>query len=117
MTLVRLLPVIISCILMAAHFSRSGMNGLAIVWLVLPFLLLVKRHWVARLFQVLLVFAMIIWVETTFKLIHMRQALGEPWTRLAIILGAVALFSGLSALVFENKKLKARYKKKTLTTE
>ncbi|NOZ61344.1 MAG: 4Fe-4S binding protein [Calditrichaeota bacterium] len=114
MMFVRLLPVIFSCLLMAAHFSRGGILGLAIFWLFLPFLLFVKRQWVVRVFQVLLVFAMIIWVETAIRLIQMRQAMGESWTRLAIILAVVALFSGLSALVFENKKVKDRFKKKKI---
>ena len=40
---------------------------------------------------------------------HMRVAFGEPWTRLAMILGAVALFTALSALVFRSKSLRDFY--------
>jgi len=39
----------------------------------------------------------------------MRIAFGEPWTRLAVILAAVALCTGLSGLVFKNRRLRARY--------
>ena len=39
MMFVRLLPVIFSCLLMSAHFSRANMNGIAIIWLLLPLLL------------------------------------------------------------------------------
>ncbi len=112
MNLIRLFPVILSCLLMSAHFSRADITGLAITWLILPFLLFIKRHWVARVFQMLMITASIIWIETTIRLVHMRQSMNESWTRLAIILGTVAFFSLLSALVFENKQLKDRYKKK-----
>lgn len=106
MNFIRLLPVILSCLLMSAHFSRANLNAIVLLWLVLPFLLFVKRKWVARLFQLLMIIGSIIWLDTTYRLITMRQALGESWTRLAIILGVVALFTLLSALVFENRKLK-----------
>ncbi|OQX86125.1 hypothetical protein B6D60_06785 [candidate division KSB1 bacterium 4484_87] len=111
MMFVRLLPVIFSCLLMSAHFSRANMNGIAIIWLLLPLLLLVKRHWVAKLFQILLIFAMFIWIGATFHFVQLRQAMGQPWVRLVIILSIVALFTGLSALVFENKYVKERFKK------
>ena len=112
MIFIRLLPAIISSLLLSAHFSRANMNGLALVFVLLPLLLLVKREGVARLFQIVLFVGMIVWIETAVRLIKMRQAAGESWTRLAIILGMVALFTGLSALVFETKSLKARFKKK-----
>jgi hypothetical protein len=41
--------------------------------------------------------------------IAMRIAWDEPWTRLAIILGTVALLTALSGLVFKNRKLGAYY--------
>jgi hypothetical protein len=55
MNFLRLLPVILSCLLLAAHFSRNEIMLLTLVSLALPFLLLVRRPWVPRLFQVLLV--------------------------------------------------------------
>jgi tellurite resistance protein TehA-like permease len=114
MNFVRLLPVILSCLLMSAHFSRANMSGIAFVWLLIPFLLLIKREWVARVFQVLMVIGSLVWLETTFRLIKMRIALSESWVRLAIILFTVALFTLLSTLVFENKKLKERFKKNAI---
>ena len=113
MNFVRLIPVIVSCLLMSAHFSRANMSGIALIWLLLPFLLFVKRDWIARIFQILMLIGSIIWLETAYRLIKIRLALDGSWMRLAIILGAVALFTLLSALVFENKKLKERFKKKS----
>ena len=39
----------------------------------------------------------------------LRIALGQPWTRLALILGAVALFTAASALVFSHRRLATRF--------
>jgi hypothetical protein len=42
-------------------------------------------------------------------LVAMRQSMGQPYTRLAIILGVVALATGLCALLFQWRPLKARF--------
>jgi len=110
MNFIRLLPVIFSCLLMAAHFSRAGSSFFVIICLFLPFLLLLKKQWVARLFQIFLVVGSLVWIQSIFHYAKIRSAAGESWTRLAIILGIVALFTGLSALVFQSKSLKERYK-------
>jgi hypothetical protein len=109
MNVLRLVPVILSAVLLAAHFSRANQTGLAIVCLLFPFLLLIKRRWVAIVFQVLLLLAAMEWIQTTLRIVHIRQSNGEAWTRLVIILGSVALFTALAALVFETKKLKQRF--------
>ncbi len=95
---------------MAAHFSRANEHGLAVSCLLLPFILLMKRHWIAKVMQVLLLLGAIEWIATTLRIVQIRQAHGAPWTRLVIILGSVALFTALSSLVFESKKLKQRYR-------
>jgi hypothetical protein len=46
------------------------------------------------------------WLRSLYFFAAMRIAFGEPWTRLAVILGLVALFTGLSGLVFRSKKLR-----------
>ncbi len=110
MNLVRLLPIILSSILMAAHFSRAHQNGLVMLCLTFPFLLLIKRRWVAKIFQILLFIGSIEWIHTTLRIVHIRQIHGQSWTRLVIILGAVAIFTFLSALVFESRSLKLRFR-------
>ena len=40
----------------------------------------------------------------------MRMSLGQPYLRMALILGAVALLTGLAALVFESQALRTRYR-------
>jgi len=112
MNLLRLLPVILSMLLLAAHFYRAGLVPLTVVCLVLPLLLLPRRAWVPGLFQVLLLLGALEWLRTLYGFAAMRIAFGEPWMRLAIILGTVALFTGLSGLVFRKRALREYYASK-----
>jgi hypothetical protein len=110
MNFLKLLPVIFSFLLLAAHFMRAGQDVLLILMLVLPLLLLLKKPWVPRVIQVVLFLGAIEWVRTLATFAQVRVAMGEPWTRMAIILGAVALFTALSGLVFKNRALYERYR-------
>jgi hypothetical protein len=107
--IVRLLPVIISFGLLAAHFSRAGILPLMILSLIVPFILLVKKAWVARIVQVLLLLGGFEWIRAMLGYIEARKAIGDDWSRLAIILGAVALFTALSSLLFQGKALSELY--------
>ena len=109
MQLLRLLPVILSVLLLGAHFYRAGQTlvaGLCVAALALLFL---RNRWVPRLFQVVLVLGALEWLRTLYMIASMRIALEQPWARLAVILGAVALFTALSGLVFRSRALKSRY--------
>lgn len=94
---------------LAAHFYRAGSWPLMLACLVLIVLLAWPRAWVARLAQVCLVAGALEWVWTAFGLIQQRMALGQPWSRLALILAAVALFTAAAALVFRHRRLRARF--------
>jgi hypothetical protein len=107
--LVRVLPVLLSVLLMAAHFSRADNTALVITSLLFPLVLLVRRPWAVRLTQLMLVVAGLEWVRTLIAIAGRRQALGEPWVRMAVILAVVAIFSIGSAAVFWSKELKKRY--------
>jgi len=109
MMFVRLFPVVLSAVLLAAHFLRYGALLLALAVLLLPLLLLERRPWVPRLMQVLLLVGALVWVRTGVALARERMARGEPWTRMAVILVAVALVTGLSALVFRLPAVRTRY--------
>ena len=109
MNFLRLLPVILSFLLLGAHFYRAGLLPLTLLCVAVLFLLFLRKSRVPLLFQVLLVLGALEWLRTLFMFAQMRIAFGEPWTRLAIILGAVALFTALSGLVFKNRKLASYY--------
>ena len=110
MNVLRLFPVIFSFLILSAHFSRAGSPLLLIIFLLLPLLLFIKKTWVVRLIQIFLVIGSIEWIRILFVYTNERQAIGQPYIRLIIILGVVALFTGLSALVFRNQALRKRYK-------
>ena len=109
MNFIRLLPVIISFLLMSAHFYRAGHVALTIFCFLSLFLLALKKTWIPRLFQLLLIGGALEWLRTLYNFAQVRIAFDQPWTRLAIILGTLALLTALSGLVFTNKALKDRY--------
>ena len=109
MNLVRLFPVFFSFLLIAAHFQRAGFSFLAVVCLLAPGLLYFTRPWSIRIIQALMFLAAIEWVRTLIYLVQLRQDADMPWMRLAIIIGAVALFTAFSTLVFRHRNLKRKY--------
>jgi hypothetical protein len=109
MNFLRLLPVLISFLLLAAHFLRAGQTGVAFALIFLLPVLLVKKPWVPLLIQLVLFFGAVEWLLTLVSVAQMRIEFGSPWTRMAIILGSVALFTLLSGLVFWGKALSNRY--------
>ncbi len=109
LTGVALLPVLVSALLLAAHFSRANVTALVLLSLGFPALLLVPRRWAARTVQVLLLLGGMEWLRTLWVLAWRRAASGDPWARLVAILGVAAAFTFASALVFGLRRLKARY--------
>jgi len=110
MNFLRLLPAILSLLLLGAHFSRHNLSLLIVIPLVLLGLLFLCEPWVARLVQWVLVLASLEWLRTAVVLALQRQDQGMPWARSAVILGAVCAFSLASALVFRSAGLRARYR-------
>lgn len=110
MNLIRLLPVFFSFLLIAAHFQRAGLSLIAIVCLLAPGLLYFTRPITIHILRVLLILAALEWVRTLLYLVQIRQDMGLPWTRLAIIIGGVALFTVASTLVFQHRSIKKKYR-------
>lgn len=102
-------PIVLSLLVLGAHFLRFANRFGVVIILVLVGMLLLRRAWVARLMQVVLLLGAFEWIRTLVLLAKMRAAIGEPATRLVIILGAVALLSAASALLFQTKALKRAY--------
>jgi len=105
----RLFPVVLSFLLLAAHFYRAGYPILTGVCVGVLFLLFFRKRWVPRLFQGLLILGAMEWLRALYFFAVMRIAWEQPWTRLAIILGAVALFTLTSGLVFKSARLRVYY--------
>jgi len=111
MNFLRLLPVILSMLLLGAHYYRAGFNVLVVIVFASLFLLLIRQPWIVRVIQVVLVVGGIEWLRTTYNLVMVRQSMNMSWIRLAIILGSVALLTFCSLLVFRSESLKKRYGK------
>ena len=112
MIFLRLLPVFISFLLLAAHFYRAGHLVLVLLSLLMIFMLALKRSWLPRLMQTALVLGGLEWLHTLYNIVELRIEYDLPWTRLAVILGGVALFTAASALVFQGRSLRNRYLEK-----
>ena len=109
MNFLRLLPVLISFLLIAAHFLRAGHTVVVVLLMALLLLLTVRNAWVPRVIQVILVLAAVEWLRTLFTIANLRMQTGEPWARMAMILAAVALFTALSGMVFRSAALRAKF--------
>ena len=109
MNILRLLPVILAFGLLAAHFSRANMPPAVVVSLIIPFLLLIRKPWIAKSIQILLLLGAVEWIRSMFGYIQVRKEIGEDWGRLAIILVTVAVLTACAGLVFRGKSLKKRY--------
>jgi len=104
-----LLPAIISLLVLAAHFLRYGDILVIGAIIVLLLLLLIKHKISARIVQLGLLLATVEWIGTAHMLISYRIDYGYPWTRLAIIMGFVILFTFASIFIFKTKTLRERY--------
>lgn len=93
----RKLFIIISSVLIAAHFLRSGSILLVALCLAMPLLLLSQKRWSARLLQGFLVLAGSEWVRTLWSIALERRDQDRPWIRMAVILGSVAVVTFIAA--------------------
>lgn len=111
MTAVLVIPVVLSMVLLAAHVSRAGLPWpVAVLVVALAGLLAVPRRWAARTLELALILGALEWLRTTVILASARRAAGLPATRLVVILVAVALVTGASALVFRHPRLRRRFR-------
>ena len=102
-------PIVLSLIVLAAHFLREANYFAVAASLGLVGALFVRRPIVARIVQLALVFGALEWVWTIFGLVQVRMAMGMPATRMVLILGSVAAVTALSAALFQTKALKQTY--------
>lgn len=107
---IKILPVILCTLLMAAHLGRANMFILQIVSLLIPFILFWKSKISARAMQLFLIIYGLEWIRTINYYAQIRIAKGEDWFRLAIILGVVALINFATVFVFRTRSMKERYK-------
>jgi hypothetical protein len=91
-----LLPAL-ALLLLAAHFFRGGLFALAALAIGLVTLLFVPRAWAALVLRTALALGSIEWLRTAWDLAERRALAGQPYTRMLLILGAVAAFTAVAA--------------------
>ncbi|MEO8056488.1 MAG: hypothetical protein ABI768_15110 [Acidobacteriota bacterium] len=96
----------LSFLVLAAHCFRAGNLALFAVCLLFLPLLFVPRVWAARVVQAGLALGVVEWLRTLVAFAGQRRAMGLPYTRLAIILGGVALATAACLLVFRSERVK-----------
>ena len=110
MTALLFLPIVLSLLVLGAHFLRAGSTAIVAAIVLLLALLFVRRHWAARLVQAALMLGALEWLRTLLRLAGERMRAGESVMRLVVILGVVAGFTVLSALAFQTKTLGLVYR-------
>ncbi|MFZ2634690.1 MAG: hypothetical protein WA081_05875 [Desulfosalsimonadaceae bacterium] len=110
MLFIQLLPIILSYLLMAAHLFRGQHYVFVALAALMPLLLLVPQRWVARAIQIGLAISAAEWLRTIAILTQERVASGQPYLRMGLILGAVAIFTIGSAFSFYWVGMRGRYK-------
>jgi len=103
-------PVVLSILVLGAHFLRFG-NWIGVfAALLLIVLLFLRRPWVARLMQAVLVLGALEWLRTAYELGHIRALHGQPYGRMLVILGIVTAVTFCSALLFQSQTLRKIYR-------
>ena len=110
MAFLRVLPAQLSLLLLAALSMRLGFPLIVIVPLLLMLMaaLLVTWSQVRAVMVAVLGLASLIWGFMTWLRVQERLAYGEPWSRLAGILAAVALFTAWSAWLLRGQKTEVK---------
>lgn len=104
-----LVIIVLSLVVLGAHFLRYG-NAIGVsASLALIGLLFLRKAWVARLVQAALIIGALEWIHTLYELIQMRMAQGAPVARMAAILGVVIVVTIASALLFQTRTMKQMY--------
>jgi hypothetical protein len=106
------IPIVLSLVVLGAHFLRDGNSVGVFAALVVIGLLFIRRPWVARLIQFVLVLGTLEWLRTMYELAHVRALHGQPYGRMLVILGVVGAVTLCSALLFQTAELKKNYRLK-----
>lgn len=96
------LPPVISvlCLLLtAAHALRAGDLGIMLAVLAIIPLVFLRQAWGGKVLSIILGVAALFWLDVGLGLVEMRTALGQPWIRLAVIMGGVFGVSVAGAVV------------------
>ncbi|MFW5951882.1 MAG: hypothetical protein ACOCVZ_07195 [Gemmatimonadota bacterium] len=112
MTALAVVPTVLSTLVLAAHFLRGGHLAVVVVLIVIIPLLGLRRWWVPRVFQLILGLGALEWLRTLLAIRDIRIALDQPHARMVAILAGVALFTAISAALFELPRVRRWYRRR-----
>lgn len=110
MTCLHLLPATLSLVVLAAHFLRAGSLVLVLLTLVVAGLLFVRRPWAGTITKWMLVIGAIEWLRTLVLLTNQRRFDGLSYTRMALILASVGLFTLASAALVRTRRARVHFR-------
>jgi asparagine N-glycosylation enzyme membrane subunit Stt3 len=105
----RTIMIIIASLMLGAHFMKASNLLLTLVYIIAPFILLIKKRWSLIALQALMYIGGGVWISTIIGIAQRRILSGEPWSRMAYILGAIALFTIVAGLLLNSPKVKEKY--------
>lgn len=110
----RAAPALLSSVILGAHFLRQGSLTAASICLALPLAaLLLRLNWALPATRLLLWTGALLWILNGIRIAQDRMGRGEPWQRMALILGAVALWTAFSAWLLSGKIVAERMRAST----
>ncbi|MHB0939863.1 MAG: hypothetical protein ACYDCO_27770 [Armatimonadota bacterium] len=101
--------VVMSLLLLTAHLLKAGVPLLAAAALLAVGLVWVRRPWAARGLQAVLVLGGLEWLRAIPGYLAEYAAMGKSPTRMLVIMIAVAVFTLLTAFVFQTKGQRKRF--------
>lgn len=92
-------------VLLGAHYLRFGQPGMVVFLLGVLGLTFTRRRMARFVVAGVLVAGAWLWADHTLALISFRQLAGQPWLRLALIMGAVTAltFAAAALLLFKGR--------------
>jgi hypothetical protein len=104
----RTLPAVFSLSLLGAHYVRSGQTAVVALCLIAAGFAFLRRPWAVWTCRLALVAGAGVWAGTLVAIASRRQAVGESWGRMAVILGLVCFLTIVSAIALPGAESKPR---------
>ena len=105
----RISLVILSFVILGAHFLREGNLLLAILCVAAPIVLFIKKRWALVAVQTFLSCGAVLWIFITVDLVQARMSQSTPWLRMVVILAGVAALTAYSAWTLNGSEFRQKY--------
>ena len=107
--ILRIVLYVVAALVLAAHFYRDGNLVLVAVCVAVPFLFLHRRRRSLLALQALAYVGALVWIYTALDIVYVRTQMGRPFTAAVIILGSVAVFTAVTGVLLNGRRMRDRY--------